>query len=61
MELITGKARKGTQHTFAQLNIFEFLGKLSKILVRISPLIRLPILGRFSFPMRRATELGPQI
>ena len=54
-------ARKGTQHAFAQLNIFEFLGMLSKMLVRISPLIRLPILGQFSFLTRRATELGPQI
>ncbi len=31
------------------------------MLVRISPLIRLPVLGQFSFLMRRAAELGPQI
>lgn len=55
------RERKGTQYTFAQLNIFGFFGKLSKILVRISPLIRLPILGQFSFLTRRVSDLGSQI
>ncbi len=52
---------QGDTAPFAQLNIFGFFGKFPKILVRISPLIRLPILGQFSFLTRRATELGPQI
>ncbi len=49
---------QGDTAPFAQLNIFEFFGKFPKILVRISPLIRLPILGQFSFLTRRATELA---